>query len=152
MEVHKPKLIKNWRELLKEWGIIVLGVLTALLAEQAVQSIEWQHKVRVAIADMEQELSAGDGPESYARLAMHDCLGTRLTTEQVGLGRELSDGVLAGPADQNTYSASAVLQGMTIRVLGYVGPPTADVTVGWVGSDRIVSDGTKQRFENIDIR
>jgi hypothetical protein len=39
---------------------------------------------------------------------------------------------------------SAALQGMTIRVLGYVGPPTADVTVGWVGSDRIVSDGTTE--------
>jgi len=39
---------------------------------------------------------------------------------------------------------SAVLQGLTIRVLGYVGPPTADVTVGWVGSDRIVSDGTTE--------
>jgi hypothetical protein len=39
---------------------------------------------------------------------------------------------------------SAVLQGMTIRVLGYVGPPTSDVTVGWVGSDRIVSDGTTE--------
>lgn len=39
---------------------------------------------------------------------------------------------------------SAVLHGMTIRVLGYVGPPTADVTVGWVGCDRIVSDGTTE--------
>jgi hypothetical protein len=39
---------------------------------------------------------------------------------------------------------SAQLQGLTIRVLGYVGPPTADVTVGWVGSDRIVSDGTTE--------
>lgn len=39
---------------------------------------------------------------------------------------------------------SAALQGLTIRVLGYVGPPTADVTVGWVGSDRIVSDGTTE--------
>src|SRR6476620_5256819 len=39
---------------------------------------------------------------------------------------------------------SAVLRDMTIRVLGYVGPPTGDVTVGWVGSDRIVSDGTTE--------
>ena len=39
---------------------------------------------------------------------------------------------------------SAQLQGMTIRAIGYVGPPTADVTVGWVGSDRIVSDGTTE--------
>ncbi len=39
---------------------------------------------------------------------------------------------------------SAKLRDMTIRVMGYVGPPTADVTVGWVGSDRIVSDGTTE--------
>jgi hypothetical protein len=39
---------------------------------------------------------------------------------------------------------SAVLRDMTIRVLGYVGAPTADVTVGFVGSDRIVSDGTTE--------
>jgi len=78
MEIHKPKLFHNWREFLKEYGIIVLGVLTALLAEQAVQSIEWRHKVDAAIADMGNELSTADGPEAYARLAAHDCIATRL--------------------------------------------------------------------------
>jgi hypothetical protein len=39
---------------------------------------------------------------------------------------------------------SAVLGDLTIRVQGYVGPPTADVKVGWVGADRIVSDGTTE--------
>jgi len=78
MEVHKPKLVENWRELFREWGIIVLGVLTALLAEQAVQSVEWHHKVNAALADMDNELSRGDGPQSYARLAMHDCIASRL--------------------------------------------------------------------------
>jgi hypothetical protein len=78
MDVHKPKLVENWRELFKEWGIIVLGVLTALLAEQAVQSIEWHHKVRAAIADMNNELGSGDGPQAYVRLAMHDCVANRL--------------------------------------------------------------------------
>ena len=78
MEVHKPKLVTNWPELFKEWGIIVLGVLTALLAEQAVQSIEWHRKVDAAVADMNNELSRGDGPQSYARLAMHECIATRL--------------------------------------------------------------------------
>jgi hypothetical protein len=80
MEVHKRKLIQNWRELLKEWGIIVLGVLTALLAEQAVQSIDWHHKVNAALADMDNELGSGDGPQAYARLAMHDCLAKRLNS------------------------------------------------------------------------
>ena len=65
MEIHRPHLTHNWREFLKEYGIIVLGVLTALLAEQAVQSFEWRHKVEAAIADMDNELSIGDGPQVF---------------------------------------------------------------------------------------
>lgn len=78
MEVHKPKLVANWRELLKEWGIIVLGVLTALFAEQAVQSIDWRHKVAAADSEMSNELSAGDGPQAYVRVAIHDCVAGEL--------------------------------------------------------------------------
>jgi hypothetical protein len=78
MDVHKPKPVTNWRELFKEWGIIVLGVLTALLAEQAVQWFDWHQKVNAAIADMDNELTRGDGPQAYARLAIHDCVATRL--------------------------------------------------------------------------
>ena len=37
MDVHKPKPIRNWREFLKEYAIIVIGVLTALAAEQAAE-------------------------------------------------------------------------------------------------------------------
>jgi hypothetical protein len=51
---------------------------------------------------------------------------------------------LSGDWTIRRVRTSAVLRDMTIRVLGYVGPPTADVTVGWVGSDRIVSDGTTE--------
>jgi hypothetical protein len=50
----------------------------------------------------------------------------------------------AGGWTHRRVRTSAVLREMTIRVLGYVGPPTADVTVGWVGADRIVSDGTTE--------
>jgi hypothetical protein len=79
MEVHhEPRPFHGWREFLKEYGIIVLGVLTALLAEQAVQSLEWRHKVRAAIDDMKQELGNADGPEAYARLAIRDCVASRL--------------------------------------------------------------------------
>jgi len=85
MEVHKPKLVTNWRELLKEWGIIVLGVLTALLAEQGVQSIDWHNKVDAALADMNNELSAGDGPQAYVRLAAHDCIAMRLDATRAAI-------------------------------------------------------------------
>jgi hypothetical protein len=80
MEVHKPKVVRNWSELFKEWGIIVLGVLTALLAEQAVQSIEWRNKVNAATDDMTGELSQGDGPQAYVRVAMHDCVAGDLNS------------------------------------------------------------------------
>ncbi len=41
MDIHKPKPWHGWREFLKEYLIIVVGVLTALAAEQAV---EWLHR------------------------------------------------------------------------------------------------------------
>jgi hypothetical protein len=87
MDVHKPKLLHNWRDLLKEWGIIVLGVLTALFAEQAVQSFEWHQKVDAAIADMDNELTRGNGPQAYARLAMHDCVASQLDGLRVAIER-----------------------------------------------------------------
>lgn len=87
MEVHKPKLVANWRDLLKEWGIIVLGVLTALLAEQAVQSFDWQHKVNAATDDMRQELSAGNAPQNYVSLMMDQCFRDRLAAVKEAVER-----------------------------------------------------------------
>lgn len=98
MHFHLPKPLHGWREFVGEVAIIVLGVLIALGAEQAVQSTEWSHKVDAAAADMNNELSAGDGPQAYGRLAMHDCVAKkldslRLATEQGdrSKGRQLVD-------------------------------------------------------------
>jgi hypothetical protein len=45
---------------------------------------------------------------------------------------------------QRRVCTSGILRELKIRVLGYVGAPTADMIVGLVGSDRIVSDGTTE--------
>jgi hypothetical protein len=45
MDIHKPKPWRGWREFLKEYAIIVVGVLTALAAEQAVV---WLHDRQAA--------------------------------------------------------------------------------------------------------
>jgi hypothetical protein len=45
VEIHKPKPVHNWREFLKEVGIIVLGVCIALGAEQAVEWLHWHDRV-----------------------------------------------------------------------------------------------------------
>lgn len=78
MHFHLPKPLHGWRAFVGEVAIIVLGVLIALGAEQAVQSMEWRAKVGAAVADMDNELGSGDGPEAYERAAIHDCVATRL--------------------------------------------------------------------------
>ncbi len=48
MDIHKPKPWHGLREFLKEIGTIVIGVLIALGAEQAVEWLHWRHVTHVA--------------------------------------------------------------------------------------------------------
>jgi hypothetical protein len=57
MEVHKPKAIHGWRDVLKEWGIIVLGVLTALAAEQTVEALHHRQVVAAGEAALRDNFS-----------------------------------------------------------------------------------------------
>jgi hypothetical protein len=52
MDIHKPKPWHGLREFLKEYAIIVVGVLTALGAEQGVEWLHWRHLAEQARADM----------------------------------------------------------------------------------------------------
>ena len=45
MHVHLPKPLHGWREFLGEVGIIVVGVLIALGAEQVVETLHWRSAV-----------------------------------------------------------------------------------------------------------
>jgi hypothetical protein len=45
MHFHLPKPLHGWREFLGEVGIIVIGVLIALGAEQVVDDWQWHRKV-----------------------------------------------------------------------------------------------------------
>jgi hypothetical protein len=54
MDVHKPKPWHGFREFLKEYAIIVVGVLTALGGEQAV---EWTHRQQ-EVAEAREALKA----------------------------------------------------------------------------------------------
>lgn len=74
----KRHLFSDWRDFGREYAIIVLGVLTALLAQQAAQAIDWHEKVEAALTDMDNELGSGNGPQAYQRLAIHDCVASQL--------------------------------------------------------------------------
>ena len=57
MDIHKPKPWQGWRELAKEIGTIVIGVLIALAAEQGVEWLHWRHKVDLAETAIHKELA-----------------------------------------------------------------------------------------------
>ena len=78
MGKEKPRLFSDWREFFREFIIIVLGVLTALLAQSFAEDLAWRQKVRAATDDMTQELGAGDAPQNYVRLMMSQCFRDRL--------------------------------------------------------------------------
>lgn len=62
MDIHKPKPWHGWREFLKEYGIIVLGVLTALGAEQVVEGLHWRERTQLADENLRANLSVAAGP------------------------------------------------------------------------------------------
>lgn len=74
MEIHKPRPFHNWREFLKEYAIIVLGVATALAAEQAVEWWHWEAEVKVARAAIYAEVRSNNISFSARRIAYAACL------------------------------------------------------------------------------
>ena len=57
MDIHKPKPWGGWPELLKEIGTIVIGVLIALGAEQAVEWAHWRVEVHNGREHLRDEIS-----------------------------------------------------------------------------------------------
>jgi hypothetical protein len=78
VDIHKPKPVHNWRELLSEVGVIVIGVLIALTAEQLVESWHMRHKIAEVEEVMTLELRDDDLPQAYVRAAIGYCLRDEL--------------------------------------------------------------------------
>jgi len=89
MRLDLPKPLHGWRAFCGEVGVIVLGVLIALGAQQFAESWDWRQKVGAAVADMDNELGSGDGPEAYERLVLHDCVNGHLNSLRAAI--ELGD-------------------------------------------------------------
>jgi hypothetical protein len=77
MDFHKPKPWHGVREFLKEYVIIVVGVLTALGFEQAVEWLHWRHEVAAADAALRAELHA-DGFFALRVVASWPCAERRM--------------------------------------------------------------------------
>ncbi len=70
MDIHKPKPWHGLREFLKEYAIIVVGVMTALAFEQAVEWLHWRHLGHQARADI-----AADQRRSLRNIGVSDITG-----------------------------------------------------------------------------
>jgi hypothetical protein len=78
MHVHLPKPLHGWRAFFGEVGIIVLGVLIALTAEQIVESIHDRYLARQALEHIRGEL-AYDSAFAAERIAIGDCMRASFT-------------------------------------------------------------------------
>ena len=77
MDVHKPKPWHGLREFLKEYLIIVIGVLTALGAEQVVEDLHWRHAVQAQREALDGEI-AHRLTVASTRLIQESCIQSRL--------------------------------------------------------------------------
>lgn len=86
MDIHKPKPWHGIREFLKEYIIIVVGVLTALGAEQGVEWLHWRHEVAVADAALRVELHF-NGANAFRYIVSWPCERKRLDELSADLRR-----------------------------------------------------------------
>jgi hypothetical protein len=78
MDIHRPKPVHGWREFLKEVGIVVLGVLIALSAEQTVEWFHWRHEAGQAETHLRRD-AAVILDDMLERLEIQKCQDGRLT-------------------------------------------------------------------------
>jgi len=78
MDIHKPKPWHGWRDFLKEFGTIVLGVSVALAAEQGVEWWHWRGEVAQAREVVATEMAVNVA-FAMNRLRTAPCVERRLT-------------------------------------------------------------------------
>ena len=102
MHVHLPKPLHGWREFAGEVGIIVLGVLIALGAEQAIESIHDRAVTSQSRRDVREEVATNLGFYGQ-RLQESPCIESKLDdlSKMVDLGTVHKDKVrwIGRPAD-----------------------------------------------------
>src|ERR1700760_3248000 len=83
MDIHKPKPWHGLREFLKEYAIIVVGVLTALAAEQTAEWLHRRAEVREAREALRAEITTA-AQISLFSIAEDNCLDKALDRYAAG--------------------------------------------------------------------
>jgi hypothetical protein len=96
MHFHLPKPLHGWREFAGEVGIIVIGVLIALGAEQLVEVAHQQREGVQAERTIRDEIELNLG-RLQSRRAIHNCVNQRIEDIQLLLDNAASDPDIATP-------------------------------------------------------
>jgi hypothetical protein len=152
MHVHLPKPLHGWRAFAGEVGIIVLGVLIALAAEQLAVSLNMHAKVRRAEAAMRLELAEDDGPQAFGRVIIGSCLDAQIARIHDGAGRvpatELRQWVLAYSPPFRTWDVEAWKTVLGSDVGSHMGP---DRLVEWSSPYRVLNALTEANERERDL-
>src|SRR4051794_36738783 len=96
MHFHLPKPLHGWREFAGEVGIIVLGVLIALGAEQVVQAVRQRSEARDAESEIRAELEQNIA-KLKSRSAVRACVDKRIAELQDLIGSGATGGPIVTP-------------------------------------------------------
>jgi len=97
MHFHLAKPLHGWREFAGEVGIIVLGVLIALGAEQLVAHVHQRQQAALAEGEIRNEIGLNLG-RLQSRRAIYGCVKSRLDEVQTILDHTGSDPELVTPS------------------------------------------------------
>jgi hypothetical protein len=84
MHFHLPKPLHGWRAFVGEVGIIVIGVLIALAAEQLVERWQWNRKVAETTTELNAELHR-DALSAYDWSSVAPCIDQQLAAIDAAL-------------------------------------------------------------------
>lgn len=87
MRFRLPRPLHGWRELAWEVGIIVIGVLIALSAQQVVEEIHWRSEVQQTRKALDAELGHNVAAFDY-RVAQRPCVAARLAELKSAIARQ----------------------------------------------------------------
>jgi hypothetical protein len=85
VESHKSKRWLHWRSYLKEYAIIVVGVATALAAQQAADWLRWESEVKTARAAIRAEMASTNLNLYAFRVAIAPCLERKWDEAQAAI-------------------------------------------------------------------
>lgn len=125
MHFHLPKPMHGWREFVGEVGIIVLGVMIALGAEQLIDQWSWQRKVAETTNQLDSELHR-DVRSAYSWLVIAPCVDRQLAAIDAALTSARTTGRLE-PTSPLTpsleeFTEDAWLNSRALQVADHIPP------------------------------